>query len=119
MILSGTKRYEYRRALYRDRSVRTIILYATKPIAKVVGEFEVGGLLSGEPEKLWACTRDHSGISKQHFLSYFRDKATAFAIHVKKPVRYDKPLALSELEGVSSAPQSFLYLSGHGDLEDA
>lgn len=42
-ILNGTKRFEYRKAVTRNESVRTVVIYATMPVGKVVGEFEVGG----------------------------------------------------------------------------
>ena len=110
MILNGTKRFEYRRILYRNRDVRSVIIYATKPVGKILGEFEVGGLLSAAPDLLWASTKEHSGITKQFFMAYFENCDTAFAIQVKNPIRYDEPLPISQLTGSSSAPQSFMYL---------
>lgn len=109
-ILNGTKRFEYRRALYRNKDVRAVVIYATKPVGKVVGEFEVGGLLSDDPESLWASTKKHSGITKQFFMSYFENREMAFAIKVANPIRYDEPRPLSDLVGSSPAPQSFMYL---------
>ena len=109
-ILNGTKRFEYRRALYRNQDVRTVVIYATLPVGKVVGEFEVGGLLSDDPESLWASTKKHAGITKQFFMSYFENRETAFAIQVLNPTRYDEPLPLDQLVGTSPAPQSFMYL---------
>jgi len=109
-ILNGTKRFEYRRTLYRNQDVRTVVIYATLPVGKVVGEFEVGGLLSDDPESLWASTKKHSGITKQFFMAYFENRETAFAIQVLNPTRYDEPLPLDQLVGTSPAPQSFMYL---------
>lgn len=109
-ILNGTKRFEYRRALYRNKDVRAVVIYATKPVGMVVGEFEVGGLMSDDPESLWASTKKHSGITKQFFMSYFENRGMAFAIKVANPIRYDKPRPLSDLVGSSPAPQSFMYL---------
>lgn len=109
-ILNGTKRFEYRRALFRNMEVRSVIIYATKPVGKIVGEFEVGGVLSAAPEALWSSTKRHSGITKHFFMSYFENRRTAFAIQVKNPTRYDRPLSLNKLVGNSPAPQSFMYL---------
>lgn len=109
-ILNGTKRFEYRRALYRNKDVRSVVLYATKPVGKVVGEFEVGGVIADNPESLWTSTKKHSGITKQFFMSYFENRRTAFAIKVTNPTRYDEPLSLCDLVGTSPAPQSFMYL---------
>ncbi len=109
-ILNGTKRFEYRRALYRNKEVRSVVLYATKPVGMVVGEFEVGGVVSDDPESLWISTKKHSGITRQYFMAYFENRRTAFAIKVTNPTRYDEPLALCDLVGTSPAPQSFMYL---------
>jgi len=109
-ILNGTKRFEYRRALYRNKDVRSVVIYATKPVGKVVGEFEVGGVMSDDPESLWTSTKKHAGITKQFFMSYFENRETAFAIRVTNPTRYSEPLPLSALVGTSPAPQSFMYL---------
>jgi len=40
-ILSGEKKYEYRRAIFKDQSVNKIIIYASSPIQKVIGEFDI------------------------------------------------------------------------------
>ncbi len=114
-ILNGTKRFEYRRSVYKNQAVRSVVIYATKPVGKVVGEFEVGGVVSDTPAGLWGTTRRHSGITKQFFMEYFENRSTAFAIQVQNPVRYDKPLDLSDVAGSSPAPQSFRYLIPNGE----
>jgi predicted transcriptional regulator len=109
-ILNGTKRFEYRKAAPRNADVRTVVIYATMPVGKVIGEFEVAGVLRERPDVLWRRTRTASGISRQFFDEYFsgRDKAVAFA--VSKPKRYPKPLMLEDVSGSVTPPQSFQYL---------
>lgn len=109
-ILNGTKRYEYRKAIFRDASVRTVVIYATMPVGKVVGEFEVGGIVRASPEKLWRETREDSGITRAFFMSYFEGREEAQAIQVSNPRRYRVPKSLRDVSGTSTAPQSFQYL---------
>ena|SRR5688572_11657374 len=110
-ILNGTKRFEYRKAVPRNESVRTVVIYATMPVGKVVGEFEVGGVLREKPSVLWNRTKDASGISRAFFDSYFSGREEAAAIAVLKPKRYAKPKNLEDVSGSTTAPQSFRYLS--------
>ena len=109
-ILDGTKRFEYRKALPRDEAVKTVVIYATMPVGKVIGEFEVGGYVCDTPEKLWRETRGASGISRAFFMEYFAGHAEARAIRVGSTRRYAKPKSLHDVSGSSTAPQSFRYL---------
>lgn len=110
-ILNGTKRFEYRKAVPRDQSVRIVVIYATMPVGKVVGEFEVGGVLRDKPNALWNQTKAASGITRAFFDSYFNGRAEASAIAVKKPKRYAEPLSLEAVSGSATPPQSFQYLA--------
>lgn len=109
-ILNGTKRYEYRKAIFRDASVRTVVIYATMPVGKVIGEFEVGGFVRGTPSELWRKTKDASGITREFFMTYFSGRDEAQAIQVSNPKRYRVPKSLRDVSGTSTAPQSFQYL---------
>ena len=40
-ILSGDKKFEFRRLLYKSPNVKKIIIYATSPVMRVIGEFDV------------------------------------------------------------------------------
>jgi predicted transcriptional regulator len=110
-ILNGTKRFEYRKAIPRDEAVRTVVIYATMPVGKVVGEFEVGGVLREKPSVLWKRTKDASGITRDFFDAYFSGREEASAIAVKKPTRYDEPKNLEDVSGSTTPPQSFQYLA--------
>lgn len=109
-ILAGTKRFEYRKAIPRDPSVDTVVLYATQPVGKIVGEFSVSEILSGTPDSLWRKTRGASGISRRFFMDYFDGRDTAFAIGVDSPQRYATPQELVDVIETTTPPQSFRYL---------
>ena len=40
-ILAGVKTFEFRRALFRRPDIKTVVLYASSPTCKVVGEFTI------------------------------------------------------------------------------
>jgi len=108
-IFDGSKRYEYRRRIFKRGEVTTVVVYASDPVKQVIGEFEIGEILHGEPEALWTKTGDQSGITKERFLKYFGDKTKGYAIEVKEARTYDTPIPLNELM-LPWPPQSFAYL---------
>lgn len=109
-ILSGEKRFEFRKVSFTNGGVRTVVIYATKPIGKVIGEFEVLDIYSDSPSNIWERTKKHAGIEKDFFDSYYQGKKVAVAIAVGEVQRYKKPMELSELGGSLTAPQSFRYM---------
>jgi predicted transcriptional regulator len=109
-ILDGTKRFEFRRALFRRKGVQRVIVYASSPEQKVLGEFVIDGVLSLAPGSLWRRTRAYAGIDKQYFDRYFAGRQKAHAIKIRSAVRYRQPLDLKKDFGVARAPQSFCYL---------
>ena len=108
-IFDGSKGYEYRRIIFKRAEVSTVVVYASDPIKKVIGEFEIGEILHDEPLALWAKTRAWAGITERKFLEYFENRAKGYAITVKEARTYDTPMSLNDLL-VSCPPQSFMYL---------
>lgn len=108
-IFDGSKRYEYRRAIFKRGEVTTVVVYASDPIKKVIGEFEIGEILHEEPQALWIKTGDRAGITKKRFVEYFENKTKGYAIMVKQARMYDAPIPLSKFM-VPCPPQSFMYL---------
>jgi predicted transcriptional regulator len=110
-IFSGEKKFEFRKTLFKNEKVTTVVIYATMPTGKVVGEFEVGPILKDCPSKLWRKTKKFSGISKEFFEAYFQGRSSGYAISVKNAVRYEDPLELHMLIPGAVPPQSFRYLN--------
>ena len=108
-IMAGIKHYEFRKRKCK-KIVDTIIIYATSPIMKVVGEAEVIDIIEDTPKNVWNVTSDYSGISKSFFDKYYKGRKKAVAYKLGKVKKYEKPLSLSDL-GVYSAPQSFVYIN--------
>ena len=110
-ILSGEKRFEFRKALFKNKNVKTVVIYATMPVGKVVGEFEFDGVVTGTPKAVWSQTESHSGISQDFFEEYFEGRAMAHAIRVGSVKRYNEPLNLTAILPNGFAPQSYRYIA--------
>lgn len=110
-ILNGTKRFEYRKKIFKNRNVNTIVIYATKPVGKVVGEFYINNIIEDSPKTIWNLTSRYSGISRKSFDNYFSNTQEGFAIEIGDFIKYKKELDLKELSNkIKSAPQSFIYI---------
>lgn len=105
-ILSGEKLYEYRKRVPSE--VTVAVIYATAPIKKIVGEFYVNEILSMPPKDLWNKTRKYSGVSRENFFQYFDGACLAYALSIKKVVKYESPIDLN-IFNVKTAPQSWQY----------
>jgi predicted transcriptional regulator len=109
LIFAGYKKFEYRRAIFK-KPIERIVVYASAPISKVIGEFDVDCIIQGGIDELWNSTNLYSGISKQFFYSYFIGKDQGYAIKIGNTHLYRTPKNLWQEFGVQP-PQSFLYLS--------
>lgn len=107
-LFAGSKKYEFRRRCCK-KQVSKIVIYATYPLMKVVGEMEVNRILKDSPICLWEKTQEYAGISKDSFFRYFHGCTVAYGYEIKCAKRYNVAKDLSEY-GVTSAPQSFIYL---------
>ncbi|MCU7549216.1 hypothetical protein OCK74_08820 [Chitinophagaceae bacterium LB-8] len=108
-IFSGEKKYEFRRTIFKNKEVKKVIVYASAPIKKVIGEFEIDHILNDDIAVLWQQTKVHAGITEDFFFKYFSKKSTGYAIKVKYAKRYKKPLCIRK-DFNSFPPQSFIYI---------
>lgn len=108
LIFSGKKKFEYRKKKCK-RNVNTIVIYATAPVMRVVGEVIIGGIVEDSLDAVWEQTKEFSGISKDFFDKYYHGKQSAVAYELENLRIYKTPLKLEEI-GVNSAPQSYCYL---------
>lgn len=116
-ILLGEKRFEFRKSVFKNPEVRTVVIYATMPIGKIIGEFDFDEVLSDDPKEIWSLTSKFSGITKKFFNEYFDGRKLAHAIKVGQVRRYATPMSLKSLVPSGMAPQSFCYIKdGQGQL---
>jgi len=108
-IFDGHKGYEFRRVLFKE-DVDEVLVYATMPVARVVGSFKIAGIYEDAPKALWIKTKTVAGVTKEKFDSYFKDRTRAFAIKVSDPTRFAVPQPLSRYLASNTPPQSFCYI---------
>ncbi|HEY5563719.1 MAG TPA: ASCH domain-containing protein [Clostridiaceae bacterium] len=110
-IFNGEKKYEYRRRLFKRKDINAVVVYVTKPIGKVIGEFQIDNVLEGNPNIIWEQTKLYAGIDENAYVDYFSERKIGFAIGIKNIKVYKKPLELVELNPkIKYPPQSFMYL---------
>lgn len=109
-IFDGSKKFEYRKTIFKRQNVTSVIIYCSSPVKQVVGEFKIKKILSDKKDVLWGKTEKGSGISKDFFDSYFANKQIATAIEIGEISRYKTPKKLVDYN-VKQAPQSFCYIT--------
>lgn len=109
-IFNGSKKFEFRRVIFKNQNIKTIIVYASSPVQKVIGEFEIEEILNEDLNSLWEKTKDFAGIPEKFFFKYFGEKNKGFAIRIKKTKKYKIPLCIQK-DFKLSPPQSFAYVA--------
>lgn len=112
-IEKGNKKYEFRKAIFKEREVHKVWIYESSPTKKIVGVFTVGKIIKDKPRKLWENFKDYSGIGKDAFFAYFLGKDIGFAIEIKKTVFFKVPIDPKRILPCFTPPQSFCYFEEH------
>ena len=108
-IFNGTKKYEFRRSVFKNQNVKTVIVYSSSPVQKVIGEFDIESIIKSDLSTLWERTKEFAGINKKFFYDYFKSKETGYAIKIKETRRYKNDLCIKK-DFNATPPQSFIYL---------
>ena len=108
-IMAGGKRVEFRKTPFREE-VSHAVVYATSPVQRVLGYFEVQGITVESPSKVWSRFRAVGGVNRREFDTYYAHSETAVAIVIGDVVALPEPAPLSALGCGISAPQSYRYL---------
>lgn len=90
-IFDGTKKFEFRKAIFKNSEIKTVIVYASSPVQKVIGEFDIKRIINDDLDSLWELTRKFSGITEDFFYDYFENRTEGFAIEVKNAKKYTTP----------------------------
>ena len=56
-ILSGEKQYEFRKAIFKNRTIDRVFIYSSAPVKRIVALFEIGTILEDHPP----CSGTQSG----------------------------------------------------------
>jgi len=109
-IFDGTKKFEFRKSIFKNVNIKTVLVYSSSPVQKVIGEFQIGEIIKQDLETLWELTKEFSGITEEYFYKYFEDREYGFAIQVKEKTKFKTPKCLKEDYNLTP-PQSFSYWS--------
>ena len=107
-IFDGTKKFEFRKAIFKNDKIKTVIVYSSSPVQQVIGEFEIEQIINHDIDTLWGLTQEESGITEEYFYKYFADRLQGFAIKIKKVKKYKTPKCL-RTDFNLFPPQSFAY----------
>jgi predicted transcriptional regulator len=111
-ILDGSKQVEFRRqGLPED--VTHVVIYATAPVQRIIGVFEVAGVEKQSPQEAWAGYQAVGAIEKEAFDRYYEGTESAFVIKVRNPKAFEVPFALGDVDESLRPPQSYMYLRDH------
>lgn len=110
-ILSGEKTFELRKNIFKKK-VDFVAVYVSKPVGKIKFAFKVGRILEDDPASLWEKVSSRSGISKEEYFSYFKNKNKAFAIEIKSIFKFSKEIVLDDF----FPPQSWSYVTEDSKL---
>ncbi len=106
-ILKWEKKFELRKSI-PNKNFDNVIIYASAPISKIVGEFTVKQIIKSDLKSLWNRTKDYSCINKDFFDKYFEWKEIWYAIEIKEIKQYKQPLPITKY--MKHPPQNFAYI---------
>lgn len=118
LIFEGTKQFEFRKAIFKNTDIKTVVVYASSPMQKVIGEFEIESIINDQLDSLWEKTKHLAGIDESYFYKYFAEREKGYAIKIKKTKRYKTPLSLKDNFNLTP-PQSFSYLYNEKSVLEA
>ena len=107
-IIAGKKKFEFRKFHCRD-GIDTIVIYATAPTKKVIGEVSLIDIIEGDVEYVWHETKGFGGILKKDYKAYYKEREVAIAYRLGDVTLYDEPKPLTDLS-LDYVPQAFAYL---------
>ena len=110
-IAKGSKKYEFRKSLFKRKDINAVYIYSTSPIKKIVGKFTLGEVIRDKPENLWRKFKRSSGISREEFFIYFYAKKEGFAIELESVEFFKTALDPEASIWNFSPPQSFCYFN--------
>lgn len=101
---------EFRKRRPKEQ-ITDVLIYATSPTCKVVGSFKVDSIEEGTPQSLWTRYSSVGGIEKSDYEAYYDQCDSSVAIVVGEVTCFQQPLEIEDVNGKSTPPQSFEYVS--------
>lgn len=109
-IVEGEKKYEFRKRMFKRKDIGHIYIYSTLPVGKIIGMMTIEGILEGATEEIWEKCSSYSGMAKEEYFCYFKDKEKAFAIEIRDVKVFAEPVDPYMIFDCFIPPQSFCYV---------
>ena len=109
-ILKGVKKYEFRKAIFKNKNIDNIYIYSSSPVKKIVASFKVKSIVEDDPNNLWGRFKEFSGLNDTEFFNYFIDNGRGFAIEIDNLEKFKNPIDPKEIIPGFVPPQSFCYI---------
>ena len=109
-IISGRKKYEFRKTIFKRDNIEKMYIYSTSPVKKIIAIVDIDGILSDSPQKLWEQCHNDAGISEPEFFNYFKNSDVGYAIKISNVQEFPIPIDPYHLNEDFRPPQSFYYL---------
>lgn len=98
-ILLGSKTVELRRRIPALDVGMRLWIYATRPLAAIVGSAKIKAIVRGSPEHVWRERGAQSGLDRTSFDAYFEGADEAIAL-VLMTVRRGNSVSIDELRAL-------------------
>ncbi len=109
-IHEGQKKVEFRKINISKTLDKYCIVYASSPIKKIIGYFELENVEIDSPDIIWKKYEKVGAISKKEFKNYYYEDNFAVALKIKKYIPFKQGIDPKEILEDFSIPQSFCYL---------
>lgn len=80
MYRDGSKIWELRKVTHSPRGVDGLIIYATAPVSRIVGEVDLISTHVGYIDTVWDVVKDGCGITRKQYDLYYQDQEIAICI---------------------------------------
>jgi predicted transcriptional regulator len=112
-ILAGSKRAEIRRQRPGILPGTPVIIYATKPLAAVIGTASIDRVCEGSPPDLWDQFQHQMGVTHEEFSQYLGELTTAYLLLLSGARRLNSPLTLDDMRESADfqPPRSYRYIN--------
>ncbi len=107
-IMDGTKGVEFRKTPFARKPTH-VLVYASSPVMRLLGYFEVSEVVVDSVDALWARYADVGGVTQDDFREYYAGREHGVALGVGRVHAFADPLPLAAL-GLRIPPQSFMYI---------
>lgn len=117
-IVSGDKKYELRKRIFKTAGINRIYIYSSSPEKKIIGSFAIGAILKDTPLQLWEKLQTDLGIDYPSYCDYFQGKVLAYAIRITDLEIFPEPIDPKDVDPGFNPPQSFRYIPKNFSTSD-